>query len=68
MAMVGMTSQQVEAIIGLPTEHRILKNEWGIRHVEEAWVNHDESYVVISYTITQDAWIVSDKQAFNIPH
>ncbi len=64
---VGMTSQQVEQVIGLPTEHRILKNEAGIRYVEDAWVNEDESYVAISYTLTEDAWIVNDKQAFNIP-
>lgn len=63
-----MTPVQVEAIIGLRTEHNVLTNESGILYLEEAWVDHDESYVVIAYTIAEDAWIVSDKKAFNIPY
>jgi hypothetical protein len=65
---VGMTSEQVEQVLGLPTEHNVLTNESGILYVEDDWVNHDESSVVISYTIAEDAWIVSDKKAFNIPY
>jgi hypothetical protein len=65
---VGMTSEQVESILGLPTEHNVDTNGAGILYVEDRCINYDESSVVISYTIVPDAWIVSDKKAFNIPY
>lgn len=65
---IGMTSEQVEQILRLPTEHHVDTNNAGVLYVEEAWINYDDSSVVIAYTITEDAWIVSDKNAFNIPY